>query len=112
MALAVAAWATLMPGIKRILAIPFLKRVPKELYRKRMAVCRECPIFYRPLQTCGSPLVDKWTGCFCFMPLKARLTENCFAYDSSEGNNAVFGWPAELNSFPYGIEHNIPDSQS
>jgi hypothetical protein len=60
----------------------------------RLAVCRSCPLWYAPLQTCGSPLKRGWSGlgCYCFMPAKARTrTAECWA-DEQFGIDAEFGW--------------------
>jgi len=107
------------------------QEVPDELVQARLAVCRACPLFFRPLQTCGSPLRGRkivrlpfdhgaaasgsggafrpeglapqkslsrpLSGCFCHMPTKARLHENCWAHDERLPD---LGWPAALNSFP------------
>ncbi len=92
--------------------------VPDELVQARLAVCRKCPVFFRPLQSCGSPLREILrrlrrlpklpAGCFCHLPTKARLHENCWAYDERLPD---LGWPAALNSFPRPEpEFNCPPS--
>lgn len=72
--------------------------VDDELKAKRLAACRECPLFFRPLATCGYPFRD--SGCHCWMPLKAGQLANCWAYDEF-GNDRIIGWPEELNSIPH-----------
>jgi hypothetical protein len=74
----------------------FAGRADIETRQRRMAFCRQCPIFYKPLQTCGSPLTaDKDLGCYCHMPTKARLrAARCWLYDETAGQ---MGWPKELN---------------
>jgi hypothetical protein len=71
-------------------------KVDTETFKRRMAFCRPCPIFYAPLQTCGSPLTDdKDLGCYCHMPTKARLRAACcWLYDETAGR---MGWPKDLN---------------
>jgi hypothetical protein len=72
----------------------------------RNSECEKCPLFYKPLRTCGSPLLKtpesrdhngKPMGCFCFMPLKSKTECNCWLYGESGG---VMGWPEPLNDFP------------
>jgi hypothetical protein len=94
------------------------QEVPDELVQARMEICRQCPVFFSPLQSCGSPLREILRrlrrlkagspenssaspkilrGCFCHLPTKARLHENCWAYDERLPD---LGWPAAINSFP------------
>ena len=94
------------------------QEVPDELVQERLGVCRKCPVFFAPLQSCGSPLREIMRrlrslrsgspenspaspkilrGCFCHLPTKARLHENCWAYDERLPD---LGWPAAINSFP------------
>jgi len=60
---------------------------------KRSAACRACPVFYKPLQTCGSPL-DKDTrglGCYCYLPEKVKLPESrCWLDEHSPHRD--YGW--------------------
>ncbi len=66
----------------------------------RLIHCRSwCPIFYAPLQTCGTPLKKdlRDMGCFCHMPTKAKTKCNCWLYDQTDGKR---GWPDDLNDFP------------
>jgi hypothetical protein len=81
-------------------------KVTPELSKARLGYCRECPLFYEPLSTCGSPLVQAQSqvGCWCHMPTKASGLENCWNYDLN-GRSPMFqfigwGWPEELNSWP------------
>lgn len=82
--------------------------VELELQKKRLVECERCLLFYKPLRTCGSPLLKKsWPkdaagnqkemGCFCQMDVKVKTKENCWLYEETQGS---MGWPAELNSFP------------
>ena len=88
--------------------------VAPETIQERLDVCAACPIYFRPLATCGSPLRRIWYrvrlflgfsvhspgytfyGCDCHMPTKARVQSNCWAYD----RRMIYGWQTELNSFP------------
>jgi hypothetical protein len=102
------------------------QQVSDETVAERMRVCRNCPVFFKPLQTCGSPLqkrsrvmlriesfnkshlhpdgnlltqigLQPQVGCFCFMPSKSRIRENCWAYDA---RLQLLGWPEPLNGWP------------
>jgi len=77
------------------------KKVGKDLWEKRLAKCAGCPVFYAPLRSCGSPLVQgKYTGCYCHMPTKARYECDCWAYESNAWINLVPNcWPPSYNSF-------------
>lgn len=62
--------------------------------QNRMDACRNCPVFYRPLRTCGSPLRKELrdVGCFCSMEWKARLSHaTCWLRDH-ETHRTGFGW--------------------
>ncbi len=76
--------------------------VSDEIKVRRLAVCRKCPIFYAPLQTCGSPLrKDASEGCHCYIPIMAGTYHDCWAFENTyvaPGNWAPSGWPSELNS--------------
>lgn len=73
--------------------------VAAQLRQARLNACAGCPIYFRLLRTCGSPLsLTKLgrQGCYCQMEVKAGTLANCWGYD----NGAPFGWAKELNSFP------------
>jgi hypothetical protein len=78
--------------------------VPEDVMLRRKAHCQTCRIFFKPLQSCDSPLrYEAWPagkpeGCLCHIPTKSRLKCNCPLYDQSGG---LEGWPEELNSFPH-----------
>jgi hypothetical protein len=86
--------------------------VTPELKSLRMEACRSCPIFFTPLQTCGSPFIAAQQGsaplgCSCHMPTKAATKSNCWYYDLHRDDfdeSIHFGWPKSLNSFPH--EHH------
>ena len=48
-------------------------RCDRWAYFKRLRACHRCPLYFRPLSTCGSPLMEGFEsdGCHCFMPAKA-----------------------------------------
>jgi hypothetical protein len=59
----------------------------------RMAKCRECPIFFRPLRTCGSPFhADPKLGCWCQMDAKARMVNAHCWLRLHEKHRSGFGW--------------------
>jgi hypothetical protein len=74
--------------------------LPPERAAARYAVCQTCPIFYRPLGTCGSPLSPelKDQGCWCFMYEKVRLRSARCWLDETLGDDAPYGWKM------YGVE--------
>jgi len=69
-------------------------KVSDEIYEKRIAACRQCPISFQKfgLLTCGSPLVKELRdkGCFCDMVTAARLTEKTCWLDTE--TDLDFGW--------------------
>jgi hypothetical protein len=98
-------------GWRRFRAFLFALRTPQgakvtpEMARQRLESCEGCPIYYKALMTCGSPLDAQLRdddghplGCNCFMPYKVKLPCNCWIYDRSQGNSSV--WRRDLNSFP------------
>ncbi len=63
-----------------------------ELYEERMAICRDCALYYSPLRTCGSPLADNpELGCWCFLEEgKARVKKaKCWL---RENTDIDYGW--------------------
>jgi hypothetical protein len=73
---AIAAWVRFARARKRT---PFWKT-----YRRYRA-CSGCPLFYKPLRTCGSPLDGDLTdlGCWCNMEAKAPMPEStCWMGDN------------------------------
>lgn len=73
------------------------QRASEEVYHRRMASCQQCPLFYRPLETCGSPLTkDADLGCWCFLPFKNLIPgARCWLRDNAP--KSLYGWPEELN---------------
>lgn len=66
------------------------------LAKARLEHCEGCPIFYSPLRTCGSPLVEghEDLGCWCQMDVKAQdIKATCWA---NEFTDMHIGWPKEL----------------
>ncbi len=73
------------------------KRVDRWTYYKRLRCCFACPIFFKPLRTCGSPLAPDHPelGCSCEMERKAGLPKaKCWA---RENTDLELGWPPCLN---------------
>ena len=69
-------------------------RVTEEVARRRLEVCHGCPIFYRPLGTCGTPLVWELReqGCWCNMQAKSRFQDATCWLDETLGKDAPYGW--------------------
>lgn len=68
-------------------------KVSEEHYQRRMSACHECPVFYKRLQTCGSPLSKelKGLGCSCFLPVKSRyVNSSCWIDDNV--SECEHGW--------------------
>jgi len=63
-------------------------------YRHRMEVCRRCPLFYKPLEACGTPLKKqlRGLGCYCYMPEKAKLEDAVCWIDSDAPDAGQYGW--------------------
>lgn len=61
-------------------------------YYRRIVICEGCPLFYRPLRTCGSPMQNADLGCWCQMDAKARLKDATCWLDDSLGEGARWGW--------------------
>lgn len=73
---------------------------------QRLRQCRRCPLFHRPLLSCGWAGGPKiWhnprtktveaAGCFCLMDLKAFIPDaSCWLYENTDGE---MGWPEHLN---------------
>jgi hypothetical protein len=58
----------------------------------RNKACGECPIYYRPLMTCGSPFADDPAlGCWCVLPIKARM-KHARCWLRIRGSNTQWGW--------------------
>jgi len=88
------AWG-FIPALLSLLRRP----APEPVIRDRLTRCRKCSIYNSRLETCGTPFVesvdDEPMGCFCYMPVKARLPEaTCWLADNTNGE---MGWPDYLN---------------
>lgn len=85
---------------------------PTAVWRARLKMgCLVCEIYHRPTMTCGHPDGSTWfnpdtkriepMGCFCMMPLAAKVAEKtCWLVDKC-GANDTFGWPDEINGRNY-----------
>lgn len=71
------------------------RRVDRWMYYRRLRWCFGCPVFFRPLRTCGSPFAaDPNLGCACAMEQKAALPDaTCWG---NENTDLQFGWPDDL----------------
>lgn len=78
-----------------LIALARRERVTLEREEQRLAFCRDCPVFYPRLKTCGSPLRwrDRDVGCWCYMPMKAKLPRaTCWLREQGVDR----GWPDDL----------------
>lgn len=78
-------WKTVKLAVYLLRSLPM---VSPRLWRSRMRKCMRCPVYYRPLRTCGR---TPDAGCRCSMPLKALLRgAECWA--NQEGVTNLKGW--------------------
>jgi|GEM_PF-2438822 len=84
---ALALWLGLLRGAAR---------VDDRTARARLGVCRLCPIYWKPLGTCGSPLAaDPQLGCWCNMEEKVKFRgATCWLDDELGDDAAPLGWAA------------------
>lgn len=63
---------------------------------RRLAACRRCPVFYAPLQTCGTPLKKdlREVGCWCNVEAKTLYADAKCWGDEQLGDECDFGWRA------------------
>lgn len=69
---------------------------PFWVYVHRLHTCYHCPIFYRPLATCGSPLRKelRGLGCYCNMQAKSNIINaTCWLRDIGDSER---GWGDNL----------------
>jgi hypothetical protein len=68
--------------------------VDDETLALRLKTCESCPIFYRPLRTCGTPVVKELRhhGCWCYMMEAAKLHEKQCYLDADISPGYPGGW--------------------
>jgi hypothetical protein len=71
------------------------KRVPASKLASRLAICARCPVFYKPLGTCGTPLIRELhdLGCWCRMAEKAKF-ERAQCWLDENGDGSILAWRA------------------
>lgn len=71
-------------------------RVDERTYQRRMYACQNCPLFFKPLMTCGTPLrPDKrGLGCYCCMQYAAKLADKGCWLDENSDMKFPYGWKA------------------
>ena len=87
-----ASWNRILAAIRLFLQ-PFERTDFWTVYRRYRA-CNKCPIFYRPLRTCGSPLNKDFRGLGCYCSLESKTgikAATCWA-DDNLGTDSTFGW--------------------
>ena len=74
------------------------RRTPRWIYFGRVRACYRCPFFYKPLRTCGSPLVKdlRDMGCHCNVIYAAAVMEKTCWYRDQTNDDTEFGWDASL----------------
>ena len=103
---AVASWRSPKQAIPRILAavmtwVRFAKiaqKTPFWINVHRNTCCRRCPIFYKPLATCGTPLIRdlRDMGCWCHLPSKnGNIAATCWIRDQGVDDD---GWPDRIQA--------------
>jgi hypothetical protein len=75
------------------------KRVPPEIYELRLKTCRECPLFYVELGTCGTPVKRdlRRVGCHCYLPEKAKYDDAKCYLDADIEPGYPGGWRDALS---------------
>lgn len=90
---AVVSWTEPRTALTKILAALrswryLSRRVDAKTMWRRYAACIRCPIFYKPLRTCGTPLTKelRGLGCYCNMEAKVLWEEStCWLEDNVGG---------------------------
>jgi hypothetical protein len=69
-------------------------RVDNGTAANRLAVCQQCPLWFKPLGTCGSPLrrKDGDLGCWCWMRAKSKLLGAHCWLDEQGIDAPPYGW--------------------
>lgn len=70
------------------------EKVHPQDYRRRLACCAACPIYFKPLGTCGTPLKKelRTLGCWCVMSQKAKLRHATCWLRVRETHPTGYGW--------------------
>jgi hypothetical protein len=68
------------------------ERVDGATADRRLAACQACPLWFKPLGTCGSPLRDGDIGCWCWMRAKTKLRGAHCWLDERGIEMATYGW--------------------
>lgn len=66
----------------------------RTLFIRRCLTCRRCPVFYKPLRTCGSPFSARpELGCWCSWLKNKNKSATCWIRTHT---TAQAGWPSKL----------------
>lgn len=70
------------------------ERVDDVTAEKRLACCQDCPLWFKTLGTCGSPLADDdgELGCWCWMRAKTKLRGAHCWLDENGIEQPPYGW--------------------
>lgn len=94
---AILSWDKPWTRLKGLASILHSKaKAPPAMVQERNDRCRVCPIHYKPLGTCGSPLSPQLAGlgCWCQTETKNRyLLTDCWLRKHTNGEH---GWPQDL----------------
>lgn len=69
--------------------------VDRWVYFRRLRACHRCPLYFKVLATCSSPLLEGYedTGCHCFMPAKAADPRaRCWQDEELEDEAGITSW--------------------
>lgn len=83
-------WGKAALGLTLLRAALRLGRVNRKEWRRRMRVCRKCPIFGPGLKRCRRYSASKM-GCGCYTPFAALALEHCWAFEHLSDPD-VPGW--------------------
>lgn len=64
-----------------VLKHPKGSQAPPEVVAIRLAACEKCACYFRPLHTCGTPVVPslRKVGCWCYVPESAKFNaKRCY----------------------------------
>ena len=92
-------WKDYPRGVLAVWRAIFHRKVsecPPDITEARRRVCEACPLYFKPLETCGSPLAEDHPelGCYCYMGAMAKMRDgHCWL---RENTTADGGWPDEL----------------
>lgn len=82
-------------------------KVEGYIYERRLKTCAACPLYYKPLRTCGSPLRkdSQELGCWCNMEQKAKYERSNCWLDTEIERGHPSGWvAAQCGGLPASVD--------